>query len=224
MLRQGRFFQLLVVFALVLSALVLPAAGAHALSTNFEGYPVGTLGSALGIPGVTFAGSPNNQWLIYPGGPDVNGVFSTVSGHILIDPVADGAPSSLSITFDTPQASVSFILVAGHKDGAAPTIMAVADNNGAPGFNGLLAMSVPPGGNYYESAITIPGPLTHLRLSTDQTGFGIDSLTSIAAGPVVRVPDVILRPVEPIIPLPTPELRFPVMPPMPLPLTIQQGN
>lgn len=201
---------------LVAAALVLPGDRASAQSVDFEGYPVGTLGSALNIPGVSFAGSPDNQWLIYPGSPDVNGVFSTVSGHILIDPVADGSSSALDITFDSPRASVSFIVVAGHKDGPAPSIFAQADNNGVAGYSGLLALSVPPGGNYYEGEVTIPGPLTHLRLATRQQGFGIDNLTSVGM-PVIRVPDVILNP-NLLIPLPTPELRIPVVvPSLPLP-------
>ena len=153
------------------------------MSVNFEGYAVGTLGSALGIPGVTFAGSPDNQWLIYPGGPDIGGVFSTVNGYILIDPVGDSAPSGLEMYFDTPQDSVSFKFVAGHVASPPANISVSADNAGALGYTGFLPMSVPPGGSYYEGVFTVTGPLTHLVMVTDQSGFGIDDLVSTAATP-----------------------------------------
>lgn len=213
MLRPTRLFQTIAAAALVVSAALMPGDRASAQSTGFEGYPVGTLGSTLGIPGVSFHGSPDNQWVIYPGGYDVNGVFSTVSGHILIDPIASGQPtSSLVIEFDSVQPSVSFKLVAGHKDGGVPTITAVADNNGAPVYNNVLSIGVPPGSNYYAGTYTIPGPLTRIELTSNQSGFGIDDLNTFS-GPVFQVPtDIIIRPMNPVPPVPTPVIRIPVLP------------
>lgn len=218
---RTRLAQTAAALLLASAALVLPENHAGALSANFEGYAVGTVASALSIPGVSFNGQPGHQWVIYPGGADVNGVFSTPSGHILIDPVADGTPSTLEIVFDSPQSSVSFIVVAGPKGGAYPVISANAYNADVATYSGSLGLSVPSGGNYYEGTVSIPGPMTRLRLHSD-AGFGIDSLTSVGGSPVIRIPTDIV--INPRIQTPMPILETPILiPELNLPIPQPRG-
>ncbi|GEM_PF-7029888 len=184
MFLSARKFPLWIVGLIVCLGVLLPASPADALTVTFDSETVGTKAHEVAIPGVSFYGTPSSYWVIYPGGPDVSGVYSTVTGNILTSSVVAGSrPYSLEVYFDDVHTSVSFKYVGAPAWMPMPSISAVAYFVSDVSWSGFLNFYVPPGGSYWEGEITIPGPVTQLVLSGYGVGFGIDDLVTVPFTP-----------------------------------------